>query len=414
METKINKGDQRMRPRAAWEPTARQGRFALRHLVCAVLTVCFVLGATALPAHAKYASYVVDADTGEALHGTNEETRNYPASLTKMMTLYFIFDRIESKRWTLDTRLKVSSRAARQPASRLGLKANTTITVEQAILALVTKSANDVATVVAENISGRERNFALKMTAKARSLGMSKTTFRNASGLPHRAQLSTAKDMSILARALLRDFPKYYHYFSTSSFTFEDRTHTNHNKLLKSYPGADGFKTGYIRASGFNLVASATRDGRRIIGVVFGGRSSGHRNRHMASLLDKSFALLAKRHGNQLIAKAPEQPVGTKTASVNTSAGISAGRETWAVQVGAFSHISQAQAAAEKAIDKATKYLGDGQIRIVPLKKRNGSLLHRARIVGISKRDAYRTCRILKDCMELKAPANAELAERAE
>jgi len=399
-----------MRPRAAWEPMARQAKMGGKPLIRIVLAALFVLGASALPAQAKYASYVVDADTGEVLHATNEETRNYPASLTKMMTLYMVFDRLEQKRWTLLTPLKVSRRAERQPASKLGLRRGASITVKQAIMALVTKSANDVATVVAENISGRERNFALKMTAKARSLGMSKTTFRNASGLPHRAQLSTAKDMSILARALLRDFPQYYHYFSTESFTFEGHTHSNHNKLLKTYPGADGFKTGYIRASGFNLVASATRDGRRLIGVVFGGRSSSHRNRHMTTLLDQSFALLSKRHGNQLIAKAPSAPV--KTASARPAAGTT--RDVWAVQVGAFSHVSQAQAAAEKAIDKATRYLGDGLVRIVPLKKRNGSVLHRARIVGISKSDAYRTCRILKDCMELKTAVNAELAQRAD
>ena len=196
-----------MRPRAAWEPTDKAAYMTAKRTVFAVLSAIFVIAVMTLPAHAKYASYVVDADTGEVLHGINEETRNYPASLTKMMTLYLVFDRLEQKRWSLNTPLNVSRRAARQPASKLALKAGSRITVKDAILALVTKSANDVATVIAENISKRERNFALKMTAKARSLGMSKTTFRNASGLPHRAQLSTAKDMSILARALLRDFP---------------------------------------------------------------------------------------------------------------------------------------------------------------------------------------------------------------
>jgi D-alanyl-D-alanine carboxypeptidase len=383
-----------------------------KRTVFAVLSAIFVIAVMTLPAHAKYASYVVDADTGEVLHGINEETRNYPASLTKMMTLYLVFDRLEQKRWSLNTPLNVSRRAARQPASKLALKAGSRITVKDAILALVTKSANDVATVIAENISKRERNFALKMTAKARSLGMSKTTFRNASGLPHRAQLSTAKDMSILARALLRDFPQYYHYFSTSSFKYGGLTHRNHNKLLKTYKGADGFKTGYIRASGFNLVASATRDGRRIIGVVFGGRSSSHRNRHMATLLDKGFAALNKSQTNQLIAEAPARAKTTHVASARPQTGVT--RDVWAVQVGAFSHVSQAQNAAEKAIDKATRYLSDGLVRIVPLKKRNGSVLHRARIVGISKRDAYRTCRILRDCMELKTQVNAELAQRAD
>lgn len=354
------------------------------------------------PAQAKYASYVVDADTGEVLHDTNAETRNYPASLTKMMTLYMIFDRLEKKRWSLKTKLKISKRAARQPASKLGLRPGTTITVKQAILALTVKSANDVATAVAENISGRERNFALKMTAKARSLGMSKTTFRNASGLPHRAQLSTARDMSILARALIRDFPQFYHYFSTKQFTYKGVKHRSHNKLLKTYPGADGFKTGYIRASGFNLVSSATKDGRRIIGVVFGGRSSSHRNQHMAKLLDKGFAALKSTQAPALIAQA--------TTPKPTPKKVSRSDYVWAVQVGAFKKVSQARNAAEKAIDKVSRYLSDGHIHIEPLKKRNGRTLHRARIIGISKRAAFRTCRILKDCMELKAPPPPELA----
>ena len=274
--------------------------------------------------------------------------------------------------------------------------------MKQAILALTVKSANDVATAVSENISGRERNFALKMTAKARSLGMSKTTFRNASGLPHRAQLSTAKDMSILARALIRDFPEYYHYFSTKSFKFKGKTYRSHNKLLKTYQGADGFKTGYIRASGFNLVSSATRDGRRIIGVVFGGRSSTQRNRHMAQLLDKGFAALKASQPPALIAKTlPNKPAPKRVSQKDY---------VWAVQVGAFSKVSQARNAAEIAIDKVSRYLSDGQIHIAPLKKRSGKVLHRARIVGISKRAAFRTCRILKDCMELKAPPPPELA----
>ena len=400
-----------MIPRAAWGQSMKPAINILKNIILCTFFVCMSIGALSTPAQAKYASLVIDADTGEILHATNEETRNYPASLTKMMTLYMIFDRLERKRWSLSTKLKVSRRAVRQPASKLGLRAGSTITVKQAILALVTKSANDVATTVAENISGRERNFALKMTAKARSLGMSKTTFRNASGLPHRAQMSTAKDMSILARALLRDVPKYYHYFSTKSFRYKGVKYRTHNKLLKSYPGADGFKTGYIRASGFNLVASAKRKGRRIIGVVFGGRSSKQRNRHMAKLLDKGFARILKKTGAPLIAKAtPKASSNAKT--INTASRRTSSHDTWGVQVGAFSKVSQARNAAEKAIGKASRYLNGGNIRIVKLNKRSGKILHRARIVGISKRDAYRTCRVLKDCMELRTASSPELASR--
>lgn len=400
-----------MIPRAAWGQTKLPANNILKKLILCTFFMCMAVGVLSTPAQAKYASLVVDADSGEILHATNEETRNYPASLTKMMTLYMIFDRLERKRWSLATKLKVSRRAARQPASKLGLRAGSTITVKQAILALATKSANDVATTVAENISGRERNFALKMTAKARSLGMSKTTFRNASGLPHRAQMSTAKDMSILARALLRDFPNYYHYFSTKSFRYGGITHRTHNKLLKTYPGADGFKTGYIRASGFNLVASAKRKGRRIIGVVFGGRSSKQRNRHMVTLLDKGFARIFKQAGAPLIAKATPK-ASKKSNVVKTASRTSKPRDTWGVQVGAFSKVSQARNAAEKAIGKASRYLNGGNIRIVKLNKRSGKILHRARIIGISKRDAYRTCRLLKDCMELRTASSPELASR--
>ena len=240
---------------------------------------------------------------------------------------------------------------------------------------------------------------------------MSKTTFRNASGLPHRAQMSTAKDMSILARALLRDFPKYYHYFSTKSFKYKSVKYRTHNKLLKSYPGADGFKTGYIRASGFNLVASAKRKGRRIIGIVFGGRSSKQRNRHMAKLLDKGFARILKKTGAPLIAKATPK-ASSKAKTINTASRRTPSHVTWGVQVGAFSKVSQARNAAEKAIEKASRYLNGGNIRIVKLNKRSGKVLHRARIVGISKRDAYRTCRVLKDCMELRTASSPELASR--
>lgn len=398
-----------MRPTGFWGQKALFVRKSMAHLGIIALTIV----ALTLPAsaYAKYASYVVDADTGEVLHAVNEDTRNYPASLTKMMTLYLLFERLESKRWSMATKLNVSARAAAQPASKIGFRPGETITVKDAIQALVIKSANDVATVVAENMSGSERNFALRMTAKARALGMSQTTFRNASGLPHRSQLSTAKDMYILARALLRDYPQHYHYFSQAKFVLNGRTYETHNDLLTTYPGADGFKTGYIRASGFNLVSSATRDGRRIIGVVFGGRSSRQRNQHMASLLDEGFQSLAHKQSPALIAKVavPTKP----DANIEVAA---AGRATelWAVQVGAFSRPGQARSAAKNAIAQASSYLSEGQIRIVPLQQRSGAVLHRARIVGISKTDAYRTCRIIKDCMELKATFSAELASTSQ
>ena len=371
-------------------------------------------------AHAKYASIIVDADTGRVLHQTNADTRNYPASLTKMMTLYVVFDALDAGEISLKTKFKVSRRAANQPASRLGLKRNQTITVEQAILSLVTKSANDVASVIAENLSKTERAFALKMTATARKIGMNRTTFRNASGLPHRGQLSTARDMSKLARALLTTHAKYYSYFSVKNFKYKGRSHKNHNKLLTSYEGVDGIKTGYIRASGFNLVASAKRSGQRLIGVVFGGNSSKHRNQHMTNLLNKGFSAL-DQGGRRIAEKSPTPSAPSKSHKVPSKqvaesdlSSKSVNGASWTVQVGAFARYGQAYEAAQTAVDIAPKSLKHGLIKVVPLKKRNGRVLHRARILGVSKRQAYKACRSLKknnmNCMEISGKKALKVA----
>jgi len=372
-------------------------------LICVAFFAITIL-VTPDTAHAKYASFVIDTQTGRILHQINADTRNYPASLTKMMTLYMIFDGLETGKLKLNKSLKVSARAARQPSSKLGLRKGQKLTVKQAILALVTKSANDVATAVAENLAGSERNFALAMTAKARKIGMNRTNFRNASGLPNRGQLSTARDMATLARRLMEDFPQYYHYFSTKTFSYGGKKHKNHNELLRSYHGADGIKTGYIRASGFNLVASVERDGRRIIGVVFGGDSSRSRNRHMAKLLDKGFAKI-----NPALVKTAAT---TKTAKKKKARADS--KQQWGVQVGAYLSPKPARAIAEKAIAKAPDYLIDGFVKVVPLKKGVKKPVYRARILGLTKRQAYRACRTLKrrkiNCMELRVKEPMQLA----
>jgi D-alanyl-D-alanine carboxypeptidase len=254
------------------------------------------LGFTAMPvtqAQARYASIVVDAHTGKVLHETNADTRNPPASLVKIMTLYIAFEALENDQLSLDQRLQISRHAAGMPATRLGLRAGQTIQVKDAILAVITQSANDAAVVLAEALGGTEVEFARMMTWKARALGMSRTDFRNASGLPNRQQFSTARDMVTLARALLRDFPQRYHLFSITKFHYKGRAYHNHNHLLGSYTGTDGIKTGYIRASGFNLVASVKRDDRRVVAVVFGGKTARSRDRHMVQLLDHGFAKLA-------------------------------------------------------------------------------------------------------------------------
>lgn len=255
-----------------------------------VLAAALAFAASPANANSKYAAYVVHAESGDVLFDRYSTARRYPASLTKMMTLYLLFEKLEAGEYSLDTKLKVSARAAGQPPSKLGVRGGSTIDVKTAIEALVIKSANDVAVVVAENMAGSEWRFAQEMTAKARRLGMSRTTFRNASGLPNSKQITTARDMAILGRRVMQDFPQYFPYFAQKSFSYNGRTYSTHNSLVKSYDGADGIKTGYTRGSGFNLVTSATKRGESLIGVVLGGRSSYTRDRHMREILDQGFA----------------------------------------------------------------------------------------------------------------------------
>jgi len=269
--------------------TAIQAVGRSRLLAFGLLVSLAVLLATAAQANPKYAAIVVDVESGEILHAANAEETRYPASLTKMMTLYLLFEALEGRSMSLDQPLPVSSYAASKPASKLYVKAGSTIPVETAIQALIIKSANDVAVVVAEALGGSESHFARMMTAKARELGMHDTTFRNPHGLPDAGQTTTARDMATLSLRLMQDFPQYYHYFSRTRFAWKGKTITGHNRLLDNYPGADGLKTGFIRASGFNVATSAVRDGRRLVSVVMGGFTAASRDAHMADLLDRGF-----------------------------------------------------------------------------------------------------------------------------
>ena len=231
------------------------------------------------------ASIVVDGNSGAVLQASNPDARCHPASLTKIMTLYLLFERLEVGKLHLNSLLKVSEHASEQAPSKLGLRPGQTITVEDAIKSIVTKSANDAAVVVAENLGGDEENFAKLMTQQARALGMARTTYVNASGLPNDKQVTTARDQALLGRAMQERFPQYYKYFSTESFVYHGETMRNHNHLLGAVEGMDGIKTGYTRASGFNLVASVHRDGRRIVAVILGGKSSSERDIHMRKLI---------------------------------------------------------------------------------------------------------------------------------
>ena len=238
----------------------------------------------------KYASIVVDLESGQVLHDRAADEARHPASLTKVMTLYMVFDAIEAGKLKLSDRLTVSKAASRAQPSKLGLKAGTTIKVEDAIRALVTKSANDVAIVIAEKLGGgSEAKFVTKMNAKAKELGMNATTFRNASGLPDKKQITTARDMAKLAEAVYMDHKDRYNYFSLSSFTWGKRKYMNHNELLRKVDGVDGIKTGFTNASGYNLMASAERGGRRVIAIMLGGTTGKSRDAHVRDLIEAAY-----------------------------------------------------------------------------------------------------------------------------
>ncbi|MEQ1944294.1 D-alanyl-D-alanine carboxypeptidase [Mesorhizobium sp. VNQ89] len=285
-------------------------RIAHRAVSSAKSTLAVAIAATALivaPAHAnpKYAAIVVDANTGKTLFSSSADEARFPASLTKMMTLYLTFEALESGRIKKSSKVLFSKNAANEPPTKLGVKAGGSVTVETAIYSLVTKSANDASTALAEMLGGSEAEFARMMTTKARQLGMTGTIFRNANGLPNPAQHSTARDMATLGIALREHFPQYYDYFSTRSFQYGKQRLANHNRLLGRIKGVDGIKTGYTRASGFNLVSSVSDGNRRIVAVVMGGKSGKSRDDHMAELIRTYLPKAStRRGGNDLVASA--------------------------------------------------------------------------------------------------------------
>ena len=256
----------------------------------------------------KYAAFVIDANNGRVLFSKNADDARFPASLTKMMTLYMLFEALEHGRTTLQTQMKVSAYAAARPPTKLRLKPGSTISVQDAILGLVTLSANDAAVVIGEHLGGSEERFASMMTAKARQLGMSRTVFKNANGLPNPAQRTTARDMARLGVALREHFPKEYGYFRTKSFNFRGRTIGSHNRLIGRLQGVDGIKTGYTNASGFNLVSSLATGNKKLVGVVMGGVSAPARDKEMAKLLGKYLPLASGQGGEPLIADASPMP----------------------------------------------------------------------------------------------------------
>ena len=360
------------------------------------------------PAQAKYASFIINENTKRVYHTANADTRNYPASLTKIMTLYMIFDALKTKKISMNTKFKVSRRATRQPPSKLNLSAGSSISVKHAILALITKSANDVATVVAENLGKSERNFARLMTKKAKKLGMKRTTFKNASGLPNRGQLSTARDMATLGMAIRKNHSVFFKLFKTKSFIYKGTKYSNHNNLLGSYSGTDGIKTGYTHASGFNLVASVERNGQRIIGVVFGGKKARSRDKHMIKLLNRYFKTNASKPLVR-IAKASELPknrpkiiVAEKNVKnfkvppnvINTLL-LDRTNDDWFIQIGAFTNRLNAHKAARNARNVVPEQLGNlpaSLSKISKVNNNNTEYLWRVRFIELAENQARSVC----------------------
>lgn len=374
-------------------------------------------------ANPRYSSIVIDADTGAVLHQDSADAIRYPASLTKMMTLYMLFEAMERGKMSLDTPMKVSAHAASMPQTNVALRTGDQIKVRDAIPALIVRSANDVAAVVAEALGGSEANFGRMMTDKAHQLGMRSTTFRNASGLPNGEQKTTARDMVTLSTRLMKDFPKYYHYFSTQSFSYKGVTYNSHNRMVRNVPGVDGLKTGFIRASGFNVATSAKRGNRRVVAVVMGGHTAAARDQHMAQLIDRS--LNSGNRANQVAsqksptrvttatvqkvsapapAQKPQQPETVAAAPRNNPPAPSAQTSTsrpqsqkaalpakdgWAVQIGSYHEPDRARANAQ-----AAARLIPGEVAVTEVEISNRKL-YRARVVGLQENQARNACQSL-------------------
>lgn len=388
----------------------------------------------------RYAAIVVDANSGEVLYDKRADNPRYPASITKVMTMYLAFEALAEGRLKPTDRIIVSPRAAAQSPTKLGLRAGETISVDDAMHAIAVKSANDMAVALAEKLGGTESRFAELMTLRARELGMSNTRFVNASGLPDSRQVTTARDLAILSRAVMRDYPQYYSFFSTKSFTYRGQTMRNHNKLLGQMPGVDGIKTGFTNASGFNLAASAVRDGHRLIAVVLGGSSGAWRDDNVEDLLLTGFSVIKRRGmgekitiaqtmfepqsaGGYKILRAPteqgdgEQQGMTIQLTNNPSAGVKyasvspmkpianpptksvaavksakAAKGDYVVQVGAFKERAQAQTHLSAMTKRFGKVLSDGDGEVSG--KVDG--FYRVRYVGFSQDDAREACKALR------------------
>ena len=392
----------------------------LRVLISILFAVLLSWPTFAEDTPSRYASIVVDADTLEIIHARQIDELRYPASLTKVMTLYLTFDALNAGTLKLNEPVRVSANASRAVPTKLGLRAGQTITVENLIQAIAVKSANDAAVVIAERLAGSEAAFTEQMTAKARSIGMMKTTFKTANGLPHPEQQTSARDMAKLASNILSNHRRYYHYFGQERFYYNGRSYNNTNKLLPWLKGVDGLKTGYTRDSGYNLIVSAQRDDRRLIAVVLGGASGAARNTHMQELIERGFDVIGVAPVQSLppvivnrkpvpkqkppqIASSPRvaqavrlRGTNNKTVTISNDQSLrlsnSQSTDIWGVQIGAF--LKRAEAEEQLLSVRGLHILAKANANVRPL-TRNGQTLYRARFDGLSVKDAQAACKSL-------------------
>ena len=365
----------------------------------------------------RYSAIVIDANSGAVLEQEGADIICHPASLTKITTLYMIFEALKTGQLTMNTQVPVSAHAARQAPSKLGLRAGEYVSVETIIKGLVTKSANDASAAIAEYLGGSESNFAAQMTRKAKSLGARNTVFKNASGLPNAYQVTTARDMAILSRALYLHFPKDYRHFRMQAFHHRGQVHRNHNHLLGKVPGLDGIKTGYVAASGFNLAASAVRKGpdnkpKRLIAVVLGGANRHWRDRRVAELLETNFQRVGLGHQpsvkegededdlevNQFLkeemnkkttkASARPIPISWPPSSSKPSVQKEADEEQWGVQFGTYSSLNEARLRAKKMLTT----FKSGEVSTPRVAKGKKSF-YGARLLGLTKQQAQSICK---------------------
>ena len=437
---------------------------AFRRIAAGALFGLLTIAAAAGTAEARgYSAMMLDLRTGEVIEERNADVRRQPASLTKLMTLYLTFEAIETGQIGLDQKVRVSRKASRQPPSKLYLKAGQRVSIRHLIRATAIKSANDAAMVLAEAIGGSQAAFARMMTDKARQLGMSSTTFRNPHGLTQRGHLSTARDMAKLARAVYFHYPEYYNVFGKRSAHAAGKRVNTTNRLLRTYRGSEGMKTGYTRAAGYNLVATAKRGPRRVMAVLLGGKSSSWRWRKVSSLLDEAFAksprharAIAPPRGRVLLAAAPvpavrpgtratgmgaiaealapgdasaavpdpasrlapfyaERPVarGVDAPARRTVPRIAQGAATplpetrpgWSVQVGAFRRQVHAVAHLNAIALADLPMLARGQTQIEEGRLRSGKPIYKVRVVGLDETDARAACTAVRregrDCLEI-------------